>query len=613
VTPRASIVMTLYGGRAVTERCLASLERALGPAFGTDFELVLVDNASPDDTAELLDRWEDRATVLRQPVNRNFSGGNNDGAQAARGDVLVFLNNDTEVPAGTLEALVEEASDPGVVAAGCRLLYPDGSIQHAGMAFIADAAEGMPVPAHIFRHEAGDLPAASSIIDMDVVTAAAMAMRRELFLKVGGFDEAYVNGYEDADLLLRARTETGGRVVYRGDLAAVHHEGLTRGVRAVHDAGIKRAAPDGDAANRKLFCSRWRGMLDEDTATMAATHGARFSPFGGAMAHPADRPDGTKLAIRGSLVGIGPESDEARALLDAALRAGLEPAAREVPLPLVAAALTEAEFLALHAAHHRAQGPDALVATVPVGAWQPLPDGPGSVLRLARAPAGGAGDAAAVWAATQQLANELIAAGADPERTVWLPPAVSAPLGTGGGGLLAVLPMHEPALADRVLEALAAVDGVPVRLLPTVGGPATAERVTRWLPGAEILTPVSSESAFAALAGLSDAVVAIDPSDPYGRRALIAAAVGAAPVAAAGTAAGEVLDALLHADDGADAATLTASIQRALADTSPREARARAVAAVCAPELVAARLHGLVTERLAATAPPPFDVRLLAC
>ena len=171
----------------------------------------------------------------------------------------------------------------------------------------------------------------------------------------------------------------------------------------------------------------------------------------------------------------------------------------------------------MHAAHLRAQGPDALVATVPVGAWQQLPDGSRSVVRLARVPAGGVGDTA-VWAATQELANELIAAGASAERTAWLPPAVAAPLGAGGGGLLAVLPMHEPELVDRLLDALAGLDGTPVRVLPTVGGAATAARVEARLPGAELLAPVSTEREFAAAAGLSDVVLAIDPADPYGRR-----------------------------------------------------------------------------------------------
>jgi GT2 family glycosyltransferase len=598
MTPRASIITTLHGGRAVTERYLESLERSLGSALGTEFELILVDNASPDDIGELLDRWEDRATVLRQEVNRNFGGGNNVGAHAARGDVLLFVNNDTEIPPGTLEALVEEVSDPDVVAAGCRLLYPDGSLQHAGMAFIPNDAD-VPVPFHMFRHEAGDLPAARGVLHLDVVTAAVMAMRKDLFLRLNGFDEAYLNGYEDTDLLLRARVETGGRIVYRGDVAAVHHEGMTRGTT------------EADRSNRDRFNSRWQPMLDGDTETIAAAFGARFSPFGMGFVHHADAPAGSQLTIRGSLVSVGPESDEARALLAAAELAGMNPAGRETVLGWITPALPEAEWRPIHAAHSRPQRPDAFQATVPVGAWQPLPAGPTQILRLGRVPAGGVGDVVAVWAASRALVDRLVATGAPRERTAWVPPAIAAPVGGGGRGVLAILPVHEPALSDRLLEALATLDGVPLRVLPTVGGPETAACVGDRLPNADLLAPVSTEGDFAALAGSSDVVVAIDPADPYDRRPLTAAAAGAVPVAPAGGVASEVLGDLLHADDGADAAALEAAIEAALANSPDREARGAAVADACAPHVVAARLRELTEELIAGRPKPPFDVRLL--
>src|SRR4051794_34327974 len=110
--PKFSIVVVAYGNRAVTERCLESLERSLGEEIGRSIELVLVDNASPDDTAELFESWRDRGTVILNESNLNFSGGNNAGARAATGEVLVFLNNDTEVRPGVLEALAEQALDP---------------------------------------------------------------------------------------------------------------------------------------------------------------------------------------------------------------------------------------------------------------------------------------------------------------------------------------------------------------------------------------------------------------------------------------------------------------------------------------------------------------------
>jgi hypothetical protein len=174
-----------------------------------------------------------------------------------------------------------------------------------------------------------------------------------------------------------------------------------------------------------------------------------------------------------------------------------------------------------------------------------------------------------------------------------------------------VLPVHAPELADRLLEALAQVHDVPVRVAPTVGGPATAALVAERLPAAQLLGAVSAESTFAAFAGQSDVVVAVDPADPYGRRALVTAAAGAAPVALDLGAARDVLGRLLH-DAGPDASAIGAAITAALADTTPRAERAAAVAAVCAPDAVAARLRELVDAFEASRPAPQFDVSRLA-
>ena len=167
-SPSFSIVIVTFGQREVTERCLESLDAAFGERLGDDIELVLVDNASPDDTPALLRRWADRATVLLMEKNRNFAGGVNTGVRAASADVVVLLNNDTEVPAGVLDDLVAQALEPGVGIAGCRLLYPNGTIQHGGCAWFR-GGDGMVRPFHLFRHEAGDLPAACTTFDCDFV------------------------------------------------------------------------------------------------------------------------------------------------------------------------------------------------------------------------------------------------------------------------------------------------------------------------------------------------------------------------------------------------------------------------------------------------------------
>src|SRR5689334_22509052 len=193
--PRLSIVVVTYGKREVTERCLETLDAAFGDRIGADVELVLVDNNSPDDTRELLSDWSDRAEVILLDENLNYAGGNNVGARAASGEVLVLLNNDTEIGPSVLDALASEASDPTVGVAGMRLLYPDGTIQHGGCAWWR-APDGHVRPFHLFRHEAGDHPSALATFDCDFVTAACIAVRRELFLELGGFDEEFVNGWE---------------------------------------------------------------------------------------------------------------------------------------------------------------------------------------------------------------------------------------------------------------------------------------------------------------------------------------------------------------------------------------------------------------------------------
>ena len=102
------------------------------------------------------------------------------------------------------------------------MLYPDGTIQHAGI----DLING--VPDHPHRLQPADMPAANIPRDLDMVTGACLLIRRELFLQLAGFDEVYRNGVEDVDLCLRAR-EAGYRVVYQPRAMIYHHEGQSSG------------------------------------------------------------------------------------------------------------------------------------------------------------------------------------------------------------------------------------------------------------------------------------------------------------------------------------------------------------------------------------------------
>ncbi len=240
--PRVSIVMPLYNQVDYTQACLKALEET---SNGVPHELILVDNGSSDATGALLDRMAGQARVIRNGENLGFARGNNIGAKQAQGDYLVFLNNDTAPHAGWLKALVEEAdADSHIGVVGAKLLYPDtGRIQHAGIELING------VPDHVCRQAAADDPKVNQARDLDMVTGACLLIRRELFDRLGGFDEGYVNGVEDVDLCLRVR-EAGYRVRYCPASVLDHHEGSTEG------------RYDHVRPNLERFVARWNGWFD---------------------------------------------------------------------------------------------------------------------------------------------------------------------------------------------------------------------------------------------------------------------------------------------------------------------------------------------------------------
>ena len=233
---RASVVIPVYERSDLLAACLASLEEA-GLA---DIELVLVDNGSTEPRmGPLLQSWQEAATVLRNPVNAGFAAACNKGARASSAPVVVFLNTDTEVRPGWLEPLLDSASDPAVGMVGSRLLYPDGRVQHAGMAL---SLAGQPV--HLHRGVPGEHPVVTRSRRMLLVTGACCAIARDLFLETGCFDTSFVNGHEDVDLCMRL-VAAGRRTVYRGDSVVVHHESMSPGRLAQ------------DTANARLFRRRW--------------------------------------------------------------------------------------------------------------------------------------------------------------------------------------------------------------------------------------------------------------------------------------------------------------------------------------------------------------------
>jgi O-antigen biosynthesis protein len=224
--PLVSIIIPTRDNRRLLKVCVESIrERTSYP----NYELVILDNgtaASEDDSYS--DARRDGLRVLRCPDPFNYSRANNTGARHARGDVLVFLNDDTQViEPDWLTAMLEQAQRPEVGAVGAKLLYPDGRIQHAGVVLgiggvAAHAFAGLPA------EDRGYFGLADVVRNCSAVTAACMMVRRQVFEHVGGFEEQLTIGCNDVDLCLRLRAR-GYLVVYTPLAVLYHHESATRG------------------------------------------------------------------------------------------------------------------------------------------------------------------------------------------------------------------------------------------------------------------------------------------------------------------------------------------------------------------------------------------------
>lgn len=212
---KASVIVLAWNGMAYLQDCLDAVLAQEYP----DFEVIVVDNASTDGSAEFVAARYPQARLLRQPQNLGFAGGNNVALSAATGEVLILLNQDTAVHPGWLRALVGALeADPSIGVAGAKALYPDGTIQHAG-GQIGMRGEGSHIGWH--QRDSGNF---DRMLDMDYVTGASLAIRRTVVNRIGGLDEGFSPAYyEDVDWCYRAR-QAGFRVVVAPEATLVHRE-----------------------------------------------------------------------------------------------------------------------------------------------------------------------------------------------------------------------------------------------------------------------------------------------------------------------------------------------------------------------------------------------------
>ncbi|KAF0652689.1 glycosyltransferase [Cyanobium sp. Copco_Reservoir_LC18] len=249
--PVVSIVIPVHNQYAVTRRCLAAI--AYAPTR-VPFEVLVVDDGSSDGTAEALAAEAPGVRVIHHDFARGFNQACCSGAAAARAPVLVLLNNDTEPCAAWLEELLDPFDrwpDTGLV--GAQLLYPDGRLQEAG-----GIVWGNGEPWNYGRGGNPHDPRVAYTRQVDYVSAAALAIRRELWNALGGFSPEFSPAYyEDTDLAFKVR-QAGHTVRYAPLARVIHHEGLSCGTDTAAHTGLKRF----QAVNGPVFQQKWAAAFE---------------------------------------------------------------------------------------------------------------------------------------------------------------------------------------------------------------------------------------------------------------------------------------------------------------------------------------------------------------
>lgn len=239
----ASVIILGWGGEPYIAACLEALRRQTYSAL----EVIVVDNGSPDHTAEIVEHDFPEVVLIRTGRNLGVAGGNNLGLRAAQGDICVLINVDVEVHPDWLENLVRGMqSDPKIGIAGAKLLYPDGTIQFAGGRI--EGPRGYAY--HIGWHEP-DQGQWDRFGDVDFITGATLAITRGVLDTIGYEDEKFFPiDFEDPDMSYRAR-QAGFRVVFVPQAVATHHESST-----AKPQDLSRVLPL-EAGRLRFVCKHW--------------------------------------------------------------------------------------------------------------------------------------------------------------------------------------------------------------------------------------------------------------------------------------------------------------------------------------------------------------------
>lgn len=336
--PPVTLIVLNWNGRALLPACLTAVEALDYP----DLRIILADNASTDDSVAFVQAHFPRIDILPTGGNLGYAGGNNAALRQVTTPLAVLLNPDVIVPPDWLRTLVTAVgADPQIAIAGCKLIFPDGRLQHSG-GFVSPPRA---LPSQ--RTLGTDL---RGVHDVDYVTGAALLVRQTFWQTAGLLDDGFFMYFEEVDWCARAR-QSGWRVVVVGDATAVHDESALSGrgsatlMRRFHTGRwryLLKHAPAGVLFNQTVAAERqWLagiGPLEREAAATAYRHmlaellavlAARLRD-GGDDLRLHERELRRDLASLGELALLGPEPDWLR--LEQALRVTEVPFASTRPL-----------------------------------------------------------------------------------------------------------------------------------------------------------------------------------------------------------------------------------------------------------------------------------------
>lgn len=242
-----SIIIPVYNQPVFTYNCLLSV---LDKTSDVNYEVVLVDNASDNETVNMLKKVSN-IEIVRNEENTGFVIACNQGAEKARGEYILFLNNDIQVEKEWLTALLDvfkKELEAGAV--GSKLIYPNGVLQEAGGIVWRDG-----VVWNYGKFDDPEKPQYSYLREVDYCSAACLMVRKEIFEKIGGFDKRYVPAYcEDTDLCFEIR-KLGYKVYLQPTSRVIHFEGITAGKKVYK--GVKKY----QVVNYEKFKEKWSDVL----------------------------------------------------------------------------------------------------------------------------------------------------------------------------------------------------------------------------------------------------------------------------------------------------------------------------------------------------------------